>query len=647
MDSFVEFTESIITYSRHWPKYLTSEDNHKGIIIFAHSNMIHLEVILRNILSINSSSWGITVITSKDLYINTLQLCEFLDESIRVEIRDFFTSGAFDLNKYHHKLGHLDFWTSLPYKKVLIVHPDCLIINSNLIEYIDHNDHRSLNSYYSSTLSKDLSDIGNGGIILRSLDNIKKQFDIMEQCHTIPRIIDDFMRYYSLNCLPEFYIHEKGIEQMLILMTRNIIQLNTLWVHSPWKLGNGWKNYLLQILAPKFRVINIPSLKLFSDESESESNSINFLEKSLAKTNNNFSLINLNLPPDNFPNSPWFGVITKKLPNINNIQLVNCLGLYSTFKLDHWIPINKIANLKSVILQTGYIKRLINSSLNQYLEKYQVNGNIYNRINKSFSSDKIEINIIDLEMETLSENSNNKTVLIVENIQQLNDYLHYQPLLFVLPYQNMRSELKSVIDVSDYSYFGYYKHYPCLFLGPYTNLSISEMHQFIFDHRHNKRNLLYLKQKKEHIESGIIPKKTFDILLDGSNITTNNPHICDYFKGKILMFQDGIKHRYSKKYWSELMYMIRDNFTLEHKIQIILSVVEMILSKKTQQNIVYNIPSSYQEESKVYNIPSSKKPNIPIPYRKHKKISNRMRAYARHHETKHKKLPYQTISIRR
>src|SRR5690606_13147254 len=95
MDSeFIKVTNEMLTYCRYWQPLIDLIDNNekskKGIILFGHQNMAHLEVIIRNILAMIRGSWKMTLICSKNNFVKTLQLCHFINRNINVAIKDQF-----------------------------------------------------------------------------------------------------------------------------------------------------------------------------------------------------------------------------------------------------------------------------------------------------------------------------------------------------------------------------------------------------------------------------------------------------------------------------------------------------------------------------------------------------------------------------
>jgi hypothetical protein len=585
MDEFVEFTHKMVTYSRYWRRHPVGRGTHRGMIIFGHSNMVHLEVVLRNVLSMVSGHWELVVITAKHLLVDTLQLCLFLDENIQVITKDEFfkENDCLNLNIYHQELSNIHFWIQFGWEKFVVLHPNCLLIHPQISKFLDR--YEVLNSHFSFLLPKLLDDIGDGGLIMRSLNSVKSQTDRMRNHRVIPRSIDNFMNIHSLNCLPEFYLYEKEVDrQCLYLLARSSIQLSSLWVHCPWKLGDNWQNYLARILTPKFNVVNEPSLVLFSSNSP-----------------DHLGLVNLSAPPKEFPKFPWFGIISldEKNPTrqvtlqIDPNSLTTCLGLYSTVKLNNgvsqalnWVTVSKIPSPKEIIHQDDYSKQLVYSNLNYYLEQYHLEGVPFKRLNMGNIFNKRRLSIFDLRRGTDNVDvaeSKSDAILIVNDFQQLNDNLRLRPLLFVLPYRcNVKERVKSIISISKYNYFGYYHHTPCLFMGPYSNQTMSQLHRAIVDQHSSQKTPYYLKQKEEQIVHGHLPDKIIEIIQSGSNVITNNPMISEYFDGKVFMVQDFLskRKRYSNQTWTDTMYFIKNNLALEHKVQIILSVVEMLLKRR-------------------------------------------------------------------
>lgn len=597
MDHFTEFTREMLTYSRFWKKFPVGKGINRGIIVFGHSNIVHLEVILRNILSFLCHPWEMTVITYHECYVETNQLCAYLDPNITVQVHDqyFKEKGVLNQNIYHSELSNLHFWMQFGWDKLVVIHPDCLIIHPKFSEFIEHYD--LLNSHFSYQLPKNLADIGNGGLIVRTMNAVKNQTDTICNLQSIPRSIDRFMVYHELYCLPEFYFYERSISNnCFYLCSRSTIQLSSLWVHAPWKIGDNWRDYLARILTPKFNVINVPAMHLFSD------NAVNHY---------NLGIVNIDQKnkPFKYPEFPWYGYIASEnnasknggslrdmsdniKMTIDPRQLTACLGFYTDRPIKdrdscfpaNLVTINQLTGREDWLGGNDYSRKVVYANLARFLEQYTIIGHPFEAITQHFRSDKTELHFIDARLERIRPDfdyKGKKIVLFVNDFNQLNEYLVVKPILVVLPYTlTARDKIKSTINISKYNYFGYYQHVACLFMGPYSDLTMSAIHQIIIDKNQQVQAPFYVKQKEEQIDRGYLPSKILEILVSGSMILTNNPQVCDYFDDKVLIVNDFLtkQRSYRSNSWTDLMYHVKNNYSLEHRLQIILSVVSLLLS---------------------------------------------------------------------
>lgn len=599
MDEFIEYSRQIITYSRFWRKHKIANVSPNIIILFGCQDMIHLEVIIRNILSFISDSWTLTVIISKLQYTKTLQLCRFLDVDIQVEIHDQFFKKDYslNLNVYYQELNNIDFWLLFKKDKFVVMTCESLFISPNIMQCLEN--YSTLNSYFSHQLPKDITHIGNGGIILRSIDQIKKKMEINKNNIVIPKSLDNFIKFHSLDLVPEFFFYEKEIDvQCLNLLTQNILQLSGCWVHCPWKLGPTWKNYISNILTPKYNIINDPSLLLYSEST--------FDKQSM-------SVVNFGLPLNKYPSSHWIGVIPainfndQIIEQMDQSILAKCSALYS-YSTDlkdsqdvkknlNFVPIYRLDNTIDLIYPKNYENSLIYSNLASNLDKYNLLGYPYDKLNKTNPHiTKQNIYIFDIKVKQIPNDFDyrqSKFILIVRDLQHLENNLHYVPLFFIIPYQHFyRDKVKNIIYISKYNFFGQYRQIPCLFIGQYADKTIEEIYQTIRDKYKNSITPFYIRQSDEQTSKGIIPETVYEVAFNGSCIITNNQTVYDYFDQNVMQiadFKNKTKtHKHNTVNWIKLIQFIKNHRALEHQIQIILSVVDMILTRDnvTKINIV-------------------------------------------------------------
>lgn len=522
MEQFISFTGSILTYSRFWHQGKLNPMSNNLIILFGHSNMVHLEVIIRNILSKINANWQLLIITSQDLSIITQQLSYYLDNNIRVVTDDcFFENNNLNLNYYHQRLSDIKFWEQFGCQKFMIVHPDCLIL-----ENLEQLEKYQILNTYSKDVSKfsfyNLNELGNGGIILRSLEQIRDSLKI--DYHSIPRIIDQFMITHKLSTLPEFFYYYDYQSGALV----NILQTDRYWVHCPWRVGFDW---LTNQLAPSFNILNDYTILPF-----------------FQNRNSCYRLVNLSQPINlDQLDRNWYGICNHSIINIDLKYLVKCLGWFSYSNLEQDIIIK------------------INSQLN-YLVPYL--GDI-NQIGKYSTLDNIDNNKIDyIFVNTILELEN---LIIAQSIQY--------PMIAILPIHLYQQSCIKCIRLNDYGYFGYYKKIPCLFLGPYCQLSIDELFDKMINYKYDLQSQpIYLNQNQHRLDLGYLPNKLFDNIISGSNIITNNPIISDYLGGKIIMIQDYLnkKYKFSSFSWLETMSQIRSKYSRNHFNYIIKTISEKI-----------------------------------------------------------------------
>lgn len=581
MNQFVDFTLDIITYSRYWPKYRVNPNSQRGVVLFGHPNMIHLEVIIRNILSMLNDQWAMLVLTNSSSYQKTGQLCSFLDSNIQIEIAHSFDllTGQLDLNLYYQDLLNLDFWSKLNWEKILVIHSDTLITDRRFLELV--NQQSNLNSHFSFTLDSKLMEIGNGGLILRNLVDIQKQLVLYPICNSVTRTINQFMIQYELNILPEFYLYEQLIDSNhRYLSIQNQVQLIGYWVHCPWNLGNHWQNYLKTILTPKF-IVNIgQSLKYFTIQSVD-----------LEPNHESFNLVDITELVDEHLINYWYGLIIGQkdqkinLADRNPMLFQMCLGLYSNVSIKNCpIEVNRISDPIDLIREMDYSVRLVYSRLTYYLKKYKLNG-LDQIVNSVKNSNQINIYFYDLTKNQLDSkfDPNAYNILAVNDLLEVDKYWYHNPILFILSYSTeIRDKLKSLIMISRYNYFGYYREIPCLLMGSYADLTIKDILQLMTKFESPKKATIFLKQNEKLITNEIIPDQIIRLILSGSIVVTNNQHVSDYFNGTVAMRQAYHKNsvKTNRKNWIKMVNVIRHHYSIEHRLVIILAIVDLLIGQQ-------------------------------------------------------------------
>ena len=205
MNKLISFSHQIITYSRHWKSIKYQKNSSNVIMLIGSSDMIHIEVQIRNIINFVEKNGQCASLHQKKIQkTKILQLVNYIDDNITVlEIDDIFDDeNNLIIDKYNNMLLYYQFWKNHQYYKYMIVTPDCYIVDKSINSYLDTDI--VLNSYYSNTIPKISSDIGNGGLIIRYHPIILTQLNQIDNITEIPKTIANYMFENNLTMLPEF-----------------------------------------------------------------------------------------------------------------------------------------------------------------------------------------------------------------------------------------------------------------------------------------------------------------------------------------------------------------------------------------------------------------------------------------------------------
>lgn len=580
MNKLISFSHQIVTYSRHWKKHKISSNSPNVIMLIGSNNMVHLEVQIRNIINFVEKEWSMCIITSKKFKTKILQLVCYIDDNIKViEIDELFDDdNNMIINRYNNMLCNYQFWKNYYYEKYMIITPDCYIVDKSINFYLENDI--VLNSYYSNTIPKISNDIGNGGLIIRYHSIIENKLSLIDNINEVPKTIANFMSENNLTMLPEFYLYEPLIPDVnRYLLITNFIQLDGSWVHCPWKIGNGWEDHLQSIMTPTYNIYNDQTLLMYNDD-----------------TNNNLSLININLKSDNIPKNYWNGYIDGDISMIeidSQLPMQKCMRIYSNGKNKELIQkypninITNYIDKSDLVFNNKYDFYMVYSNLEKMLNEYSLNGKPFEKLNCNNISNESK-NIITF-VDGNKSNANqlklpqkNNIVVFLNDIKYIELYSKINVILYILPYsKSVKNKIKSYVRITKYNYFGFYQNKPCLFMGLYSSKTTSELHDVIESNNISKNKVIpyYVKQPNEQIEDEIIPLKVLNLILDGYSILTNNQTVCDYFNGYVYMYDDIMNKttKFNPNNWFTVMFYIKNYLSLEYQTYIILSVINYLI----------------------------------------------------------------------
>ena len=249
------FIESCYELTKYLPKEfpIIDKNSNKKSLIVECRELKHNEFVIKNTIQKLGDGWGHIIYCHKNNHNQIKSICDSISDQIEIKLLD----KNLDRNGYNNLLLDLNFWNDIDCEKVLIYQTDTFILNdfdSSFLEYdyvgapwyIEHAAHIKKNLKI-----KDDIIIGNGGLSLRSLDNIRENLgsklnlDLMNNKDldtSLDKIPEDL--YFSIlnegNKLPSF-------QRALDFSNEIDFIPSSFGLHKPWKL----KSYLDLELALK------------------------------------------------------------------------------------------------------------------------------------------------------------------------------------------------------------------------------------------------------------------------------------------------------------------------------------------------------------------------------------------------------------
>jgi len=243
--NFINICKDLIPYLPNDFPIINKNSNKKSLIVECRE-LKHNEFVIKNTIHKLGDGWGHIIYCHKNNYNQIKSICDSISDQIEIKLLD----KDLDRNGYNNLLLDLNFWNGIDCEKVLIYQTDTFILNDfddSFLEYdyvgapwyIEHAAHIKKNLKI-----KDDIIIGNGGLSLRSLDNIRENLgsklnlDLMNNKDldtSLDKIPEDL--YFSIlnagNKLPSF-------QRSLDFSNEIDFIPSSFGLHKPWKL----KGYL-------------------------------------------------------------------------------------------------------------------------------------------------------------------------------------------------------------------------------------------------------------------------------------------------------------------------------------------------------------------------------------------------------------------
>ena len=556
-----------VAYSRYWPRCKIDALNDKAFIVAPHQrDAASIEVTLRNILSFNSSSWRIIVLTSSLQLTLMLQVARYIDPNIEVVVKDemFDSRGELDLEYYHRNIHTLPFLDSLQrnivtgggekgggsegnmisINKFCVVHKDCFLLDSQFHRIID--SFPVINSFTIETAVNDICicsngqqlqlelaanvapPYGDGGLIVRTREAINSLGDL----ETIDGNVLKFMKAHGLTCLPEFYLFETSVcpDVYRYHATQSYIE-HPYWICSPERL-NDWQNFLKWRLTPYFHMgwtTESRELSVLETESESYHSSIGYkrrlacLEPFLVDQRQESRSLQIIRGGESNTSGQLSIYLEAEDSRGSQPNIERCLGA---------------VYLDQLVRLSPHVRRynLFYQRLTYLLDRYNIIGKPYRVLNNYSSrtgagSTRVQtIYFYDTESSVQPNKASalrgEKVVLIIDGLESLEKYAYCHPLLTVTRYRrSYLEELTDLVYIDRYIVHGKYRgngsH--CLLIPPMFNMTIDEIDEIVarLAVTGDRPNLVYIKQRDHHIADEYISDRVSKYLIKGHLVLSN------------------------------------------------------------------------------------------------------------------------------